>query len=42
MEAAAMGAWVHAEAGQFSFKYGMVASDLINLIPEVLHETDVG
>ena len=42
MEAAAMGAWVHAEAGRLSFKHGMVASDLINLIPEVLHETDVG
>ncbi len=42
MEAAAMGAWVHAEAGNRSFQRGMVASDLINLIPEVLHETDMG
>ena len=42
MEAAAMGAWVHAEAGNRSFKRGMVASDLINLIPEVLHATDMG
>jgi len=42
MEAAAMGAWIHAKAGQFSPEHGMVASDLINLIPEALRETDMG
>ncbi|MDG2301213.1 MAG: NAD(P)H-hydrate dehydratase [Acidimicrobiales bacterium] len=42
MEAAAMGAWIHAKAGQFLLKRGMVASDLINLIPEAMHETDMG
>ena len=42
MEAAAMGAWIHAKAGQFLPERGMVASDLINVIPEALHATDMG
>jgi NAD(P)H-hydrate epimerase len=42
LEAAAMGAWVHAKAGQSFSKRGMVASDLINAIPEVLNATDMG
>ena len=42
LEAAAMGAWIHAKAGQSFPKRGMVASDLINAIPEALNATDMG
>tara|TARA_B100000686_G_C16782696_1_gene973029 strand:- start:1305 stop:2651 length:1347 start_codon:yes stop_codon:yes gene_type:complete len=42
MHAAAIGAWIHAKAAQLLPKRGMVASDLVNVIPEALHATDMG
>ena len=42
MQAAAIGAWIHAKAAQLLPDRGMVASDLINVIPEALHATDMG
>jgi NAD(P)H-hydrate epimerase len=41
-EAAAAGAWIHAEAANNCVAKGMVASDIINAIPEVLSETHMG
>ena len=42
LNAAAIGAWIHAKAAQLLPERGMVASDLINVIPEALHATDMG
>ncbi|MBT95573.1 MAG: NAD(P)H-hydrate dehydratase [Acidimicrobiaceae bacterium] len=41
-EAAATGAWIHAESSNNCLAKGMVASDIINAIPEVLSETHMG
>ena len=41
-EAAAAGAWLHAEAANRCSSNGMIASDIINALPEVLCETDMG
>ena len=41
-EAAAAGAWLHAEAAKRCSSNGMIASDIINALPEVLCETDMG
>jgi NAD(P)H-hydrate epimerase len=37
-EAAAAGAWIHGRAGQLTAPVGMVASDLVTLVPTVLAE----
>ena len=42
LEAAAAGAWLHGKAATLAPRHGMVASDLLIALPEVLDETDVG
>tara|TARA_B100000214_G_scaffold357624_1_gene317451 strand:- start:180 stop:1529 length:1350 start_codon:yes stop_codon:yes gene_type:complete len=41
-EAAAGGAWIHAEAANNCLAEGMIASDIIRVLPEVLNATNVG
>ena len=41
-EAAACGAWIHAEAANNCLAEGMIASDIIRVLPEVLYATNVG
>ena len=41
-EAAAAGAWLHGHAASLRPRYGMVASDLLDVLPEALHETHMG
>jgi NAD(P)H-hydrate repair Nnr-like enzyme with NAD(P)H-hydrate dehydratase domain len=38
LEAAAAGAWLHARAGQHGPAFGLVASDLVQLLPTALAE----
>ena len=42
LEAAGAGAWLHGKAATRCPRHGMVASDLLAALPEVLDETDVG
>ncbi len=42
LEAATIGAWVHGQASKRCSKFGMVASDLLKPISEVLDETYMG
>ena len=41
-EAAACGAWIHAEAANNCLAEGMIASDIIRVLPEVLNAANVG
>ncbi len=41
-EAAATGAWIHGRAAELAPRHGMVAPDLLAVIPEVLGETHMG
>ena len=41
-EAAAVGAWIHADASKNYSAEGMIASDIIEALPEVLNETHLG
>ncbi len=41
-EAAAAGAWIHGEAGMRRARRGLIATDLIDAIPEVLDATHLG
>mgnify|MGYP005694754499 FL=1 len=41
-EAAAAGAWIHAEAANNCLAEGMIASDIIRVLPEVLNAANVG
>ena len=36
LEAAAMGAWLHASAANFGYRHGLVAGDLPDLIPAAI------
>jgi NAD(P)H-hydrate repair Nnr-like enzyme with NAD(P)H-hydrate dehydratase domain len=38
LEAAAAGAWLHARAGAHGPEHGLVASDLVDLLPAALAE----
>lgn len=42
MHAAAMGAWIHGRAAERTPRHGMVASDLITVLPEVLDASHLG
>jgi NAD(P)H-hydrate epimerase len=42
LQAAAGAAWLHGAAGSLSPRHGMVASDLLVALPEVLHEANLG
>ena len=41
-EAAVAGAWLHGHAASLRPRYGMVASDVLDVLPEALHETHMG
>ena len=41
-EAAACGAWIHSEAANNCLAEGMIASDIIRVLPEVLNAANVG
>lgn len=42
LRAAAMGAWIHGRAAERAPRHGMVASDLITVLPEVLDASHLG
>ena len=42
LHAAAMGAWIHGRAAERAPRHGMVASDLLTVLPEVLDASHLG